>query len=347
VKVVSGELKTSMLSDNKDNLPSPVIQLAPMAGISDWPFRLLCFEHGCERATTEMISAMGYHYSKKGEQIYRYLLEKHPKEGPVTVQIFGSDPNIMAITAQDLCSLGKFSGIDINMGCPAQKVVSSGSGSALMREPLLAGKIMASVVKVSTIPVSVKFRIGWDKESINILEMARIAEDCGISSITVHGRTRSQQYSGKSDRGVIAQVVNSIKLPVLANGDILSAADALEVLRLTGCSGISIGRGALGNPWIFEQIRAALIGDKISSPSFAHILETAIAHAERMAFWKGEETAVFEMRKHFTWYIRGKHNASQVRNHINTLKKMEDIKAVLSAYSNEIGISNAAIDNLI
>jgi tRNA-dihydrouridine synthase B len=308
-----------------------------MAGISDWPFRLLCFEHGCDRATTEMVSAMGYQYTKSASQVYRYLLAKHPDEGPVTVQIFGSDPKPMERIARELSGQGIFSGIDINMGCPAQKVVSSGSGCALMREPLFAAKIMTAVVKASALPVSVKLRIGWDADSINILELARVAQDCGIAFLTIHGRTRAQQYGGKADMDIIAQVANSVSLPVIANGDIASASEAKRVLQVTGCAGVSIGRGALGNPWIFEQVKAALRGDTETQPSFEQILQTSMCHADRMVAWKGESSAVLEMRKHFAWYIRGMRNAAQVRHHINTLKTMAEIKTALFSFARETG----------
>lgn len=311
------------------------LRLAPMAGVSDWPFRLLCFEQGCGAAYTEMVSAMGLKYAPPGNLATEQLLETHPEEGPVYAQIFGKEPDIMAWAAQRLSLSGKYWGIDINMGCPAQKIAGSGEGSGLMRQPLLAARIMESVVKASVLPVSVKLRLGWDELSKNVSELAKTAQDCGVSAVIVHGRTRSQQYGGKADWEAIAQVKQALSIPVYGNGDVFSAQDALNMAGQTGCDGVLIGRGAMGNPWIFSQIRALQRGEEPRPPTVSQRVETALRHAEMMAAWKGEAVAVREMRKHAAWYVAGLRGASRARLQINGAGTVAELAEALLAIAKD------------
>ncbi len=307
------------------------LRLAPMAGVSDWPFRLLCFEQGCDAAYTEMVSAMGLKYTPPDSLATAQLLETHPGEGPVYVQIFGKEPEVMAWAADRLSGSGRYRGIDINMGCPAPKIAGSGEGSGLMRNPLLAGRIMEAVVKASLLPVSVKLRLGWDDASKNVLEIAKIAQEAGVSAITVHGRTRSQQYGGKADWGAIAQVKQALPIPVYGNGDVFQAGDALAMAEQTGCDAVLIGRGAMGNPWIFAQVRALQRGEAPLIPKVAERVETALRHAAMMAAWKGESVAVREMRKHAAWYAAGLRGAAKARVLINGALTMADLEEALLA----------------
>lgn len=306
-----------------------VLRLAPMAGVTDWPFRTLCFQMGAQMCYTEMISAMGYLSVPAHHIATAQLLEVGPDEGLLAVQIFGHDPEVMAKAAARLQNTGKFIGIDINMGCPAHKIVGGGEGSALMREPVLAGRIMEKVVRAALLPVSVKLRLGWDDDSRNVLELARIAQESGVREITVHGRTRMQQYSGKADWDAIAQVKQAICIPVIANGDIFSASDALNILAHTGADGLMIGRGALGNPWLFSQIRALQNGLMQAPPMFLERCETALRHAEMMCAWKPESVAVAEMRKHLSWYIQGVHGAARMRVKINQAQTLNQVRQAL------------------
>lgn len=306
------------------------IRLAPMAGITDYPFRTLCSEMGADICYSEMVSAMGYVYAPKKNRAIQQLLTIGDKEGPVILQLFGRDPEVIAKAASELEKLERFVGIDINMGCPAHKVVGSNEGSALMKTPLLAAKIMEATVKAVCLPVSVKMRLGWDDDSKNVCEMAHIAQESGVKEIAIHGRTRMQQYSGKADWDAIALVKQAVKIPVLANGDIFSAQDAMNVLGHTRCDGILIGRGALGNPWLFAQIKAALNGESYLLPTIVERIEMALRHARILSGWKTQEVAAREMRKHVSWYIQGVHGAAQVRAQVNNAKSYAEIEAILS-----------------
>ncbi len=308
-------------------MPATDLRLAPMAGVSDWPFRLLCFEQGCDGAYTEMVSAMGLKCAPPGNLAVSQLLETHPMEGPVYVQIFGKEPEVMAWAAAQLEVTGRYRGIDINMGCPAPKIACSGEGSGLMREPRLAAQIMRAVVNAVTLPVSMKLRLGWDESSLNVLELACAAQDMGVRSVIVHGRTRSQQYGGKADWDQIARVKQALNIPVYGNGDVFEAGDAQRMLRHTGCDGLLIGRGAMGNPWIFSQAKALLRGEEVCLPSLSRRVDTALRHARMMAAWKGESVAVREMRKHVGWYAGGLPGASRIRvraNHARTMAELEE-----------------------
>lgn len=314
---------------------TPIIALAPMAGITDWPMRLLCSEQGCNYTTTEMVSAMGFLSAPDSLHVYRYLLAKHPDEVTPVVQIFGHEPQLMAQAAARLTDMDAFSGIDINMGCPAQKVAGSGSGSALMKNLTLAGQIITLVRAATKLPLTVKMRLGWDDESICAKELAHICEDCGVDMITVHGRTRMQQYSGKADWERIAEVKQSVRIPVILNGDITCAQDALDALSLTGCDGIAVGRGALGNSFLFSQIKAAFAGEDIPQPTCQEMIETAIRHGEMMRKWKGEKSAVPEMRKHLCWYIRGQRGAAKLRTQLTTVATLNEVYDLLRAFADE------------
>ena len=309
----------------------PRLYLAPMAGITDQVFRRLCFEQGCGAATTEMVSAQGFLTAPRDRNAYRFLLARFPEEGPLAVQIFGSEPLYMAQAAAQLTDLSLFSAIDINMGCPAQKVVGGQSGSALMKDPLLAGRIVEQVKRATSLPVTVKMRLGWDDAHKNAVAFARVLEQAGADLITVHGRTRMQQYAGKADWAAIGEVKAAVSVPVIANGDITGGSSALEALRATGCDGLAVGRGALGNPWVFAEIRAALENVPYAPPPFSQIVDTAMRQAREMAEWKGERSALLEMRKHFAWYTAGRRNSAQARTKVNLASSFAEVEALLRA----------------
>lgn len=308
------------------------LYLAPMAGITDWPFRLLCFEQGCDAATTEMISAQGYLTAPKERNAYRFLTARAPFEGPLIAQIFGKEPTFMMNAARQLSESGRFVGIDINMGCPAQKVVGGGAGSALMRSERLAGEIIRATVAGTALPVSVKIRLGWDDDSKNAKRIAWIAQEEGAAMVTVHGRTRMQQYSGRADWEAIARVKQTVCIPVIANGDVTDGAKAKALLAATGCDGVAIGRGALGNPWVFAEAKAALQGKAYVHPTIQTIIETARRHARMMIAWKGEKSALLEMRKHFAWYIHGLRGAAAFRTQVNTAPNFQTVFRLLDEF---------------
>ena len=314
---------------NEQRPAAPLLALAPLAGITDQVFRRLCFEQGCDTATTEMVSAQGFLTAPADRNAYRFLLARFPEEGPLAVQIFGSDPGYMAQAAARLTDLGPFCAIDLNMGCPAQKVVGGQSGSALMKDPALAGRIVEQVKKSTALPVTVKMRLGWDDEHKNAVSFARVLEEAGADGLTVHGRTRMQQYAGKADWAMIAQVKQAVRIPVLANGDVVDGPSAREALAVTGCDGLAVGRGALGNPWIFAEIKAALAGEAYTPPSYAQVVRIAMRQAREMMEWKGERSAVLEMRKHFAWYTYGRRGAALVRTKINLASSLKEVEALL------------------
>jgi len=305
------------------------IRLAPLAGVTDWPFRLLCFEQGCDCAYTEMVSAMGYVCAPKGQPATEALLERHPDEPKLILQLFGKEPDIMARAAAELSATGRYEGIDINMGCPAPKIACAGEGSGLLRTPDLAESIMREVAKASVVPVSVKLRLGWDENSINVLDMARRAEDAGISEITVHGRTRQQQYAGEANWDYIARVKQLVKIPVLGNGDIFTAEDGMRRLKETGVDGLMIARGAMGNPWLFSQLKALVAGGEAYVPTVREKIDMALRHYEMLLGWKSQRIAVNEMRKHIGWYLHGVRGAAQMRARINLMDDPEEVFQVL------------------
>ena len=286
------------------------IILAPMAGVTDLPFRTLCKEYGADVVFSEMVSAKAIHY---GDKKTKALLKTNSFEQPLVVQLFGSEPEIMAEAAVFLENEGvKF--IDINMGCPATKIVKNGEGSALMKNPELAGQIIHSVCSATSLPVSVKIRSGWDDDSVNALQIAKIAEENGIKFITVHPRTKVQAYSGKSDWNVIKDIKNAIKIPVIGNGDICTPEDAINMFHQTGCDSVMIGRGSLGNPFIFRHIKDKLQGKDKTIISDNEKKEVLKKHLSMLIDVKGPKIGILEFRKHLAWYIKGIRNSAALKS---------------------------------
>lgn len=306
--------------------------LAPMAGITDRAFRQICREYGCGLMYTEMISSKGIFYKDKKTET---LMKIHPEEQPAAIQIFGSDPEVMREIAKHAEDAGAVL-LDINMGCPAPKIVNNGDGCSLMKNPALAGKIIENVASSVNIPVTVKFRKGWDDEHINALEFAKIAENSGAAAVTIHGRTRMQFYSGKADWDIIAQIKQQLKIPVIGNGDIFTAEDAVAMFAATKCDGIMVARGAQGNPFLFKQINEILANGKVSFfPTFEEKITCALKHASLLCEYKGENRGIKEARKHMAWYIKGMPNSSALKSELFTavsLKEFENL--LLSALEN-------------
>lgn len=310
------------------------IFLAPMAGVTDIPFRILCKEQGASLVYTEMISSKALHYNDK-ETIE--LSETHPDERPVAVQIFGSEPEIMAEAAQFFSHRNDIALIDINMGCPAPKIVKNGEGCALMNKPELVRNIVREVVKASCKPVTVKIRKGWDDNSINAVLIASICEEEGAKAVTVHGRTREQFYSGKSDIYIIKEVKKALSIPVVGNGDVKEPEDAAKMFEITGCDAIMIGRGAQGNPWIFKKIINYLNNEvNTEKPDKEELLATILRHYALMEEYKGERKAILEMRKHIGWYLHGLHESAKIRAQIFQMQNKEDVFITLNNYLNNL-----------
>lgn len=305
--------------------------LAPMAGFSDRAMRLVASEHGAEWSVTEMVSAKATVYGDKKTSL---LARIRPDEGKVALQIFGKEPEVMA-RAAEILSRPAFEGgvapiaIDINMGCPVNKIFSNGEGSALMRDPELIGRIVAAVKGATELPVTVKIRAGVDREHVNAVECALAAEDAGAALICVHGRTRSEMYSGAVDREIIKNVKNSVHIPVIANGDITSGADALEMLRYTGADGVAVGRGAVGNPFIFDEIRAAISGEGYSEPTLKERVECALRQLREASLDKGERIAVPEARKQIALYLKGFRGAARIRALINAATSYKEVERII------------------
>ena len=294
----------------------PGAGLAPMAGVTDMAFRLLAHEQGASWAVSEMLSAKGFLYAPKDARAVAELLARAPGEGVVGLQIFGHEPELMAEAANQLSDFG-FDFIDINMGCPAHKIVGNGDGSALMKDPVLAGRVVAAVSKASRLPVTVKIRAGFCAAEKNAPEIAAICEDAGARAITVHPRTRDQFYEGHSDWSVIRAVCERVRVPVVGNGDLRSGADALRMIEQTGCHAVSVGRAAQGNPWIFREIEAALLGAPYEKPTFRARAEMAMRHLRMEIAMRGERSAVLMMRKQLAWYLSGSRGSAALRAQIN------------------------------
>ena len=299
------------------------IALAPMAGVTDLPFRILCKEMGCGLLYTEMVSAKAILYKNKNTEP---LLETNGEENPIAVQIFGSDPDIMGDMAKKLCEERTFDIIDVNMGCPVPKIVNNHEGSALMKNPELVEKILNNIVSKVDRPVTVKIRKGFDEKNVNAVEIAKIAEGCGISAIAVHGRTREQYYSGSADYSVIADVKNNVNIPVIGNGDIRGIDDAKCIYEETGCDGIMIGRAARGNPWIFRDISDYMNkGILHDTPDMSEVKDMILRHAKLLIKYKGEYTGIREMRKHMAWYTTGMPHSAVIRNMVNQTESYEQL----------------------
>ena len=302
--------------------------LAPMAGVSDLPFRLLCRKQGAAMVCMEMISAKAVTYRNK--KTYA-LMETLPGERPVSLQLFGREPEVMAQAAQ-MIDDQPFDILDINMGCPVPKVAGNGEGSALMKDPRLAGEIVASVVRASSHPVTVKIRKGFDADHVNAVEVAKICEASGASAIAVHGRTREQYYSGEADWEIIRRVKEAVKIPVIGNGDVSCPADAAAMLEQTGCDGVMTGRFARGNPWIFSRYAAWVRdGKDPGPPSAAQIGEMIRRHLALQIYYKGEAMAVREMRKHIAWYTAGLAHSARLRGEVNTAQSAAQLEDLLTS----------------
>ena len=300
--------------------------LAPMAGVTDLPFRLLCREQGAGCVVTEMVSAKAILYNNRNT---KELMQIHPQERPAAIQLFGSDPDIMAQIAARIED-GPYDFIDVNMGCPVPKVVNNGEGSALMKNPKQAEKVLSAMVKAVKKPVTVKFRKGFNDTSVNAVEFAKMAEGSGVAAVAVHGRTREQYYSGKADWDIIRQVKEAVKIPVIGNGDIFTPQDAGRMMEETGCDGIMVARGAKGNPWIFRRINHYLdTGEILPGPSIEEIQAMILRHGHMLAAYKGEQTAMREMRGHVAWYTKGMRNSAALRCEINQVETLEGLAELL------------------
>lgn len=308
-------------------LNNPFI-LAPMAGVCDLPFRLLCKEKGAAMVCTEMVSAKAIYYNNKNT---KELLTIDKNEGPVSLQLFGSEPKLMAEMAKRIEEI-PFDILDFNMGCPVPKVVNNGEGSALMKNPVLAGHIIEAMANAISKPVTVKIRAGFDAEHINAVEIAKIAENSGAAAITVHARTREQYYSGKADREIIRLVKEAVSIPVIGNGDIDCYESAKHMLEYTGCDGVAIGRGAEGNPWIFEELNAKYAGLDYNKPSLEEVKEMIMRHARMLIDYKGEYIGIREMRKHAAWYTAGFKGASKLRGRLNEASSIESLEEIIMGF---------------
>lgn len=306
-------------------LSNPLI-LAPMAGVTDLPFRLLCKEQGAGLVCMEMISAKAIAFHNRNT---KKLMQIDPGERPVSLQLFGSDPDIISEIAREI-EEEPFDILDINMGCPVPKIVGNGEGSALMKDPKLVEQIVSKTVRAIKKPVTVKIRKGFDEDHVNAVEIARIAEASGAAAVAVHGRTREQYYSGQADWKIIRQVKEAVKIPVLGNGDVDSPQKAKALFEETGCDGILIGRAARGNPWLFHQIKTYLeTGEEEPRPSMEEIRQMMLRHARMQIDYKGDYTGIREMRKHISWYTAGCPHSAKLRAQINSVESLEELKELI------------------
>ena len=322
-----------MYSIGSVTLPNQLI-LAPMAGVTDLAFRQICREHGAGLTVTEMASAKALEY---GDKKTPRLLRLAPGEHPASAQIFGSDPACMARSAKRALELSGCDIIDINMGCPAPKIVGNGDGSALMKSPDLAARIVAAVKQAVPVPVTVKFRMGWDAQSVNCVEFARLCEQAGADMVAVHGRTRSQQYSGTANWDIIRAVKEAVTIPVAANGDVFAPQDVPRILAHTGADFVMIGRGSLGDPWIFERAQALMqTGVLPPLPPFAERIDTAVRQIELAVADKGERVALLEARKHVNWYLKGVSHVRDFKKRISALTRLDELYALADEMKTQI-----------
>ncbi len=301
--------------------------LAPMAGVTDMAYRILAREMGCELVYSEMVSDKGINYRNSHTL---EMLKTVPQERPMAMQLFGAEPESVARAAAYVESLGCADLLDFNMGCPAPKVVKNGEGSALMKEPTRAYAILRALRKAVKLPVTVKMRKGWDDEHVNVVEMARLAEDAGVDAIAVHGRTREQFYRGQADWEIIRKVKEAVRIPVIANGDVRSCHDLAQIFRMTGADGVMVGRAAQGNPWIFRRFAEFLTtGTELPEPTLAERAQLILRHLDMLLEFKGEYIGPREMRKHATWYTKGLKHGAELRGRFNTAEKREDFVQIL------------------
>ena len=307
--------------------------LAPMAGVTDMPFRVICHEMGCPMAVSEMVSAKGYLLSPKGNRAAQELLSVDESEkGAVALQLFGHEPDVMARAAEKLTADGRYALLDINMGCPVPKIVGNGEGSALMKEPVRAAELIAAVAKASHVPVTVKMRLGFEAGSESYLLLGQLAQESGAQMITLHARTRSQFYEGHADWRAVAKLKRRVSIPVVGNGDVTCWQDALRMMEETGCDGVAVGRAAQGNPWIFSQIRDAMAGRTVAEPTNEEKLDVLKRHLHALAQLKGEAVAVREMRRHIVCYVRGMRDAARLRVKVNAITEIDEMEAALTAF---------------
>jgi len=314
MKIGSVELKNNII-------------LAPMAGVSDLPFRLLCTEQGAGMTCMEMISAKAVLYNNRNTES---LLEIHPDEKCVSLQLFGSEPEIMAEIAKRIEDR-PFSVLDINMGCPVPKIVNNHEGSALMKNPELVYDIVNAVSNAISKPVTVKIRKGFDEDHVNAVEVAKAAEAAGAKAVAVHGRTREQFYSGKADWSIIKAVKEGLSIPVIGNGDVCSGEDAKRMLSETGCDGVMIGRAAEGNPFVFKEVTAFMAGEEYVKPSLEEVRATILRHADLQLQYKGEYVGIREMRKHLSWYLKGFEGACRLRKEINEMETFDELRRIIES----------------
>lgn len=301
--------------------------LAPMAGVTDMVFRTLCKEQGCGLLYTEMVSAKAILYKNRNT---KELLRVQETERPIAVQLFGSDPEIVSSMAHEIED-GPYDIIDLNMGCPVPKVVNNGEGSALMKDPKRAEALLTALVKAVKKPVTVKFRKGFDENHVNAVEIAKIAESCGVAAVAVHGRTRAQYYSGHADWDIIRQVKEAVRIPVIGNGDIFTPQDAKRMLRETGCDGLMIARGARGNPWLFRRISHYLeTGELLPEPDAQEVARMILRHARLQIDLKGENLGMKEMRKHIAWYTAGLPHSAAIRRESNLVESLKQLETLLN-----------------
>ena len=309
--------------------------LGPMAGVTDLPFRVLCKEQGADLIYTEMVSAKGIMYNNKNTEV---LLEVAEEERPVALQLFGSDPQIMSEMAKKI-EPRNFDIIDINMGCPVPKVVNNGEGSALMKNPKLIGEIVSAMTKILEKPVTVKIRKGFGAEDCNAVEVAKVLEESGAAAVAVHGRTREQYYSGQADWDIIRKVKEAVSIPVIGNGDIFAPEDAKRMFEETGCDAVMLARGVRGNPWLFHQTKVFLeTGEVPPKPPIEEVIETIIRHAHMQVEYKGDYIGMREMRKHVAWYTTGYPKSTKLRNKINEVETIDDLRFLMEAYAKSIGL---------